>query len=128
MKGDNGPVKNFCARLLPMLLIAITFPMAYTARSQSNTTPAKKSVAPKSTTRAHALSSANKQWVEASLRKMTDDEKIGQLLFTTYHGSFTSTDADAYRKMMHDVDDLHVGGFINITQMSPLGIIKSQAY
>ena len=59
---------------------------------------------------------------------MTDDEKIGQLLFTTYHGSFTSTDADAYRKMMHDVDDLHVGGFINVTQMSPLGIIKSQAY
>ena len=59
---------------------------------------------------------------------MTDDEKIGQLLFTTYHGSFTSTDADAYRKMMHDVDDLHVGGFINITQIAPLGIIKSQAY
>jgi beta-N-acetylhexosaminidase len=128
MKGDNGPVKNPCARLLSLLLIAITFPMAYTARSQSSTTPAKKSVAPKSATPAHAPSAANKQWVEATLRKMTDDEKIGQLLFTTYHGSFTSTDADAYRKMMHDVDDLHVGGFINITQMSPLGIIKSQAY
>ena len=43
-----------------------------------------------------ALSAANKQWVEATLRKMTDDEKIGQLLFTTYHGSFTATDAAAY--------------------------------
>ncbi|PYU42018.1 MAG: beta-N-acetylglucosaminidase [Acidobacteria bacterium] len=29
---------------------------------------------------------------------------------------------------MHDVTDLHVGGFINITQGSPLGIVKSQAY
>jgi beta-N-acetylhexosaminidase len=128
MKGDNGPVKNPCARLLPLFLIAIIFSMAYTARSQNNSSSAKKSVAPKPVTRARTVSSANKQWVEATLRKMTDDEKVGQLLFTTYHGSFTSTDADAYRKMMHDVDDLHVGGFINVTQMSPLGIIKSQAY
>src|SRR6202047_720860 len=128
MKGDNGPMKKTCARLLALFLIAIIFPMAYTARSQNSSLPAKKSVGPKPATRARALPSADKQWVEATLRKMTDDEKIGQLLFTTYHGSFTSTDADAYRKMMHDVDDLHVGGFINITQMSPLGIIKSQAY
>src|ERR1700686_1007241 len=128
MTGDNGPVRNRCACVVPLLLIAIIFSMAYTARTQTSSLPAKKSVAPKSATRARALSSANKQWVEATLRKMIDDEKIGQLLFTTYHGSFTSTDADAYRKMMHDVDDLHVGGFINVTQMSPLGIIKSQAY
>ena len=59
---------------------------------------------------------------------MTVDEKIGQLLFTTYHGSFTPTDAAAYQQIMHDVNDLHVGGFINITHMSPLGIVKSQAY
>jgi beta-glucosidase-like glycosyl hydrolase/CubicO group peptidase (beta-lactamase class C family) len=30
--------------------------------------------------------------------------------------------------MLHCVNDLHVGGFINITQSSPLGIVKSQAY
>src|ERR1700692_4709632 len=111
MKGDNGPVRNPYVGLL-LLLIAIFFPMAYTARTQTKSSPTKKSVAPKSATPAHAPSAANKQWVEATLRKMTDDEKIGQLLFTTYHGSFTSTDADAYRKMMHDGDDLHVGGFI----------------
>src|SRR6202051_260466 len=120
MKGDNGPVRNPYVGLLPLLFIAIIFPMAYTARSQTKSSPAKKSLAPKSATPAHAPSAANKQWIEATLRKMTDDEKIGQLLFTTYHGSFTSTDAEVYRKMMHDVDDLHGGGFINVTQMSPL--------
>ena len=128
MKGDNGPVKNSGVSLLPLLVIAIIFSMAYTARSQTSSSSAKKSVVPKSPKGVRALSSASKQWVEATLRKMTDDEKIGQLLFTTYHGSFTSTDADAYHKMTHDVDDLHVGGFINVTQISPLGIIKSQAY
>lgn len=62
------------------------------------------------------------------MQKMSMDEKVGQLLFTTYHGSFTSRDATAYADMMHDVNDLHVGGFINITHGSPLGIVKSQAY
>jgi beta-glucosidase-like glycosyl hydrolase/CubicO group peptidase (beta-lactamase class C family) len=59
---------------------------------------------------------------------MTVEEKVGQLLFTTYHGSFTSTDSSAYAQMMHDVEQLHVGGFINVTQGSPLGFLKSQAY
>src|SRR5215469_4092611 len=48
------------------------------------------------------------QWAELTLRKMSVDEKIGQL--------------------MHDVTVLQCGGFINITQSSPLGIVKSQAY
>jgi beta-N-acetylhexosaminidase len=68
------------------------------------------------------------KWAQATLHKMSVDEKIGQLLFTTYHGSFTPTDAAAYVQMMHDVNDLHCGGFINITQGSPLGIVKSQVY
>jgi beta-glucosidase-like glycosyl hydrolase/CubicO group peptidase (beta-lactamase class C family) len=59
---------------------------------------------------------------------MSIEEKVGQLLFTTYHGSFTSSDSVAYTDMMRDVEQLHVGGFINITQGSPLGIVKSQVY
>ncbi len=123
-------------RVLPLLAISAILIMPNTARNQTSSQPARKSPAakvapksaPKSVPQEKSLSPANKQWVEATMRKMTDDEKIGQLIFATYHGSFTSTDAEAYRKIMHDVEDLHVGGFINVTQMSPLGIIKSQAY
>src|SRR5712664_1833012 len=106
--------------------------MAHTARTQSRSSAAKttaaetKSAAPSKADR--RLSPAASQWVEATLRKMSVDEKIGQLLFATYHGSFTSTDSAAYTQMLHCVNDLHVGGFINITQASPLGIVKSQAY
>jgi len=106
--------------------------MAHTARTQSRSSAAnptaaeKKAAAPgKSASR---LSPAAAKWVDATLRKMTLDEKIGQLLFATYHGSFTATDSAAYAQMLHCVNDLHVGGFINITQGSPLGIVKSQAY
>src|SRR5258707_9139456 len=62
------------------------------------------------------------------LRSMTVDEKIGQLLFPTYHGTFTAIDSPAYQQMMHDVRDLHAGGFILATRMTPLGIEKSQTY
>src|SRR5216684_2468267 len=110
--------------------------MAHNARSQSRSASEKSSkktiVAGEKTATAKSaarrLSPAASQWVEATLRKMTTDEKIGQLLFTTYHGSFTAKDAPAYQQVMHDVKDLHVGGFINVTESSPLGIVKSQAY
>jgi beta-glucosidase-like glycosyl hydrolase/CubicO group peptidase (beta-lactamase class C family) len=104
--------------------------MAHTARTQNRSSAPKagaadkKAVAPSG----RRLSPAASQWVEATLRKMSVDEKIGQILFATYHGSFTSTDSAAYAQMLHCVNDLHVGGFINITQGSPLGIVKSQAY
>ena len=115
--------------LIPVLLLIL---MAQKARSQNNTPNEKKPAATKTSagpkSAAKNLSPAASAWVESTLRKMTVDEKIGQLLFTTYHGSFTATDSDAYRQFLHDVQDLHVGGFIVITHGSPLGIVKSQAY
>ena len=74
------------------------------------------------------LNQAQQEWVDSTLQKMSVEEKVGQLLFATYHGSFTATDSTAYAQMLHSVNDLHVGGFINVTHMSPLGIEKSQAY
>lgn len=118
--------------VIPVLLLIL---MAQKARSQNNTPNEKKpagqkiSAGAKSAAKsAKSLSPAASAWVESTLRKMTVDEKIGQLLFTTYHGSLTATDSDAYKQLVHDVQDLHVGGFIVITHGSPLGIVKSQAY
>jgi len=132
MKGRSKSVLLFIPFALLLLL------MAHTTRSQNKTsaTPsspsAKPAVAAKKSTSAakpvQKLPAAAAQWVESTLQKMTLDEKVGQVIFTTYHGSFTATDAAAYAEMMRDVETLHVGGFINITQSSPLGVVKSQAY
>src|SRR5258707_14452457 len=119
-------------RFLLLIPVSIVFLMAYNARSQSRSTAAKKTVVKEGAVPANSglkkLSPAADAWVETTLRKMSVDEKIGQLLFTTYHGSFAATDTAAYRQVLHDVNDLHVGGVINITQGSSLGIVKSQAY
>src|SRR5216684_2715879 len=119
-------------RFLLLIPVSIVLLMAHNARSQSRSTLTRKPIAKEDVVPAKSgmkkLSPAANAWVETTLRKMTVDEKIGQLLFTTYHGSFTATDTAAYRQILHDVSDLHVGGFINVTQGSPLGIVKSQAY
>src|SRR5215472_16117150 len=119
-------------RSLFLIPASLRILMAHKARSQSSGPSTEKSAASKSEGTAKGtarkLSPAASAWVESTLRNMSVDEKIGQLLFTTYHGSFTAADAPAYQQLLHDVRDLHVGGFIVITHGSPLGIVKSQAY
>src|SRR5437667_717050 len=130
--GGFEPMEGRRVRSLLLISVAIFFLMAHSARSQNRGTSAKKSAAKASTAAsrnaAKKLSPGASAWVESTLRKMAVDEKIGQLLFTTYHGGFTATDSPAYQQLLHDVQDLHVGGFIVITHGSPLGIVKSQAY
>ena len=114
--------------LLPILLLSFM-----TARTHSRSTkPAKAVISEKTSDQRfsflNSLTTEQQEWVESTLRQMTLEEKVGQLLLTTYHGSFTARDSDTYSRMMHDIDDLHVGGFITITHGSPLGIVKDQAY
>ena len=118
-----------------VLLLPVVFLSFMTAKARSSN-KSKSSKRPAQSTSANAnltspltpLTPEQSKWVEASLRSMSVEEKVGQLLFTTYHGSFTANDSGAYADMMHDIDDLHVGGFITITHGSPLGIVKDQAY
>src|SRR5712671_2290014 len=105
-----------CLFLLPLALL-----MATKLRSQSRAAAAKQAKpAPnrKSPGALRALSTAQRQWADNKLRSMTVDEKIGQLLFPTYHGTFTAIDSPAYQQMLHDVRDLHAGGFILATRMA----------
>jgi beta-N-acetylhexosaminidase len=119
--------------LLPLLLLSLMTPRV---RSQSRKEKSAKSGASKTASKKPVQAAASvadeprsdAQWVESTLKQMSVEEKVGQLLFTTYHGSFTSTDSATYAQLVHDVEVLHVGGFINVTQGSPLGFLKSQAY
>jgi len=121
--------RNAGLLLLPLLLLSF---MTLKARSHnrmaksSKAAPADRGLS--QTENPANLTPEQNKWVESSLRQMTLEEKVGQLLFTTYHGSFTATDSDAYAQMMHDINDLHAGGFITVTHASPLGIVKGQAY
>jgi beta-N-acetylhexosaminidase len=59
---------------------------------------------------ARPLDRAAAQWVEQTLKKLTSDEKIGQLLVPSLNASFTSVDSETYDRLRHLVRDLKIGG------------------
>src|SRR5690349_16926913 len=81
--------------LLPLVLLSLMTPKV---RSQSRSGKSPKAAGSKSAAKQGASQPAAKvfnistedpaKWVESTLKGMSVAEKVGQLLFTTYHGSF----------------------------------------
>src|SRR5258708_18454828 len=57
------------------------------------------------------LDAAGTRWVEQTLKNLTLDEKIGQLIVPTFESNFLSTDSDTFDELTRLVRDYHVGGF-----------------
>jgi len=54
---------------------------------------------------------ARTRWVEKTLRSMTLDEKIGQMIMPGYEiGSFRNVDSDEFAKVRRNIVEFHVGG------------------
>src|SRR5258706_1709977 len=58
-----------------------------------------------------ALDRAAEQWVAQTLKTLTLDEKIGQLIVPSFESNFLSTDSDTFDALSRLVRDYHVGGF-----------------
>jgi beta-N-acetylhexosaminidase len=95
--------------------------MATTSRTQK---PPRSAAAPSPA----KLSPEAERWVAQTLKKMTNDEKIGQLFAVWGYGAFLSTESPTYRELLRDVEEKHIGSFAIQTQGSPLGIERSQVY
>jgi beta-N-acetylhexosaminidase len=57
------------------------------------------------------LDRAAERWVGETLKKLTTDEKIGQLIVASFESSFLSTDSDTFEMVTRLVREYHVGGF-----------------
>lgn len=109
----------FARTLFPFpfsLLLTALLALALTP-SASTQSPAKR-----------ALPRADEKWVASTLKKMTLDEKIGQLMMVFYFGGFTSAESDEYKEMITLVEKRHIGGLVVRTRGTPLGVGRSQAY
>ncbi len=96
--------------------------MAQTGRTEKHS-PRKEN-----TLSSKKLSSADEKWVAGTLKKMTLEEKLGQLLMVFYYGGFLSTESTPYQDLLRRVEENHVGGFVVQTRGSPLGVERSQVY
>jgi beta-N-acetylhexosaminidase len=52
------------------------------------------------------------KWANDQLRKMSLEEKIGQLISVGVNATFLNQDSDAYRALKHHIEDNKVGGII----------------
>jgi len=57
------------------------------------------------------IDKAGERWVQTTLKKMTLDEKIGQLVVSSFESTFVPSDSDAYDELVRTLHDARVGGF-----------------
>jgi beta-glucosidase-like glycosyl hydrolase/CubicO group peptidase (beta-lactamase class C family) len=104
-----------------LLLLSVLLLMAHTGRTERNPSAKAASSPKKPPTDAE-------KWVQQTLKKMTLEEKLGQLLVVYYFGSFLSTESEPYRELLREVEKNHVGGFVVQARGTPLGTERSQVY
>jgi beta-N-acetylhexosaminidase len=79
-------------------------------------------------TRAKRSAGRSNAWVTQTLRKMTLREKLGHMLMVPYFGVFQPSKSAAYKDILREVEENHVGGVIIMTGRGPLGLRRSQVY
>ncbi len=52
------------------------------------------------------------KWADTELKKMSLDEKIGQLIYVGVNATFLNQDSEAFKALRHQVVDNHIGGII----------------
>ncbi len=73
------------------------------------------------------LDRAGERWVEQTMKTLTTDEKIGQLIVPVFWSNYLSTDSDTFDQLSRLVRDYHVGGFhvFGAEQPSPQVLLNS---
>lgn len=105
-------LKYFRMSLAVIVLIAVTtlplrsFALNASAVPPTNTPSA--SVKPYS----RKPSSDALKWADKELKRMSLDEKIGQLISVGINATFLNQDSEAFKALRHQVVDNHVGGII----------------
>src|SRR4030095_12444874 len=52
------------------------------------------------------------KWAEKQLKKMSLEEKVGQLISVGVNATFLNQDSEAFKALRHQVEDNHIGGII----------------
>ncbi|PHY10606.1 MAG: hypothetical protein CK533_09050 [Acidobacterium sp.] len=87
-------------RLLPLTVILLLATMAPTAQP--------------------ALDKAAQQWVAATLKKLTLEQLVGQMIFAPLNSTYLSSDSDSYEALVKLIHESHIGGLIAFGGTEPM--------
>ena len=68
------------------------------------------------------------KWAEKTLRKLSTEEKVGQLFMVWVRAQFLNNDSDAYAQLREVISKYHVGGFAMTVPVDGAFLIKSEPY
>jgi beta-N-acetylhexosaminidase len=97
--------RRLAITLLAALVVTPLVPWNARAEARATTTTEVKPYSAKPTKEAL-------KWADKELRRMSLDEKIGQLICVAVNATFLNQDSDAFKALRHQVEDNHVGGII----------------
>src|SRR5262245_56292408 len=97
MRSDKDLIQNR-SRYVSAILILIMLGLSARSQAPSKVSPYKREPSSK------AL-----KWANEQLRKMSLEEKVGQLISVGVNATFLNQDSDAYRALKHQIEDNKVG-------------------
>jgi beta-N-acetylhexosaminidase len=69
------------------------------------------------------------RWVARTLKGLTPDEKVGQVLAGSFQSVYTSTDSAVFDELARQVRELHIGGFVVFGGSQPVPeVLLNRAY
>jgi beta-N-acetylhexosaminidase len=68
------------------------------------------------------------KWAEKTLRKLSPEEKVGQLFMVWARAQFLNADSDIYVQLRETIDKYHVGAFAMTIPVDGVFLIKSEPY
>lgn len=92
------------------LILAFAISQPLIVNSSANPAPAPAASSPRPYSRKPSKEAL--KWADTELKKMSLDEKIGQLIYVGVNATFLNQDSEAFKALRHQVVDNHVGGII----------------
>jgi beta-N-acetylhexosaminidase len=77
---------------------------------------------------AASLHSVDNQWVEKTLHKMSDEEKVGQLFMVWVRAEFLNVNSAEYRDLVEQINRYHLGSLAMSIPIEGPFLIRSQPY
>src|SRR5918993_1294560 len=66
------------------------------------------------------LDKAARAWVEATLKKMSLEQIVGQMIFAPFQSTYLSSDTDTYDQLVKLVHETHIGGVLAFGGSEPI--------